>query len=83
MCYGKTIHQCERHRVDHQSDLCGCYGQGGDIRPCLWLKDEKIEWLEAYLDDLQGEVNFIKVFITTLKINEEGMINENPDLAYA
>ena len=75
MCCGNISHHCEGHQGYHHSGSYRC-GERGDIGPYFWSKEEKIEWLEEYLEDLQGEVKSIKEHILTLKGEEQGLLQE-------
>jgi hypothetical protein len=66
MCCENINHHCKGHQGFQHSRSCGC-GGGTTIGPCFWSKEEKIEWLEEHLENLQGEVKSIKERITTLK----------------
>lgn len=70
MCCGKKGDHCEGHQDIQHSSSYGCGGRG-DIGPCFWSKEEKIEWLEEHLEDLQGKVKFVKERITTLREEEK------------
>lgn len=67
MCGNTETCQCNQHQGCHSDCHCGCGGNHRHFGPSFWSKDEKITWLEQYLEDLQAEVKFIEERIATLK----------------
>ena len=68
MCCGTETCQCGgRHRSGHGDCGCGCGGRHHHLGPNFWSRDEKITWLEQYLEDLQAEAKFIEQRIAALK----------------
>ena len=59
---------CGHGHHGHGKSDCGCHG----IRfgPCFATQEEKISWLQQYLEGLQQEVQAVEERIT--KLQEEG-----------
>ena len=71
MCCGSEGHHGRRHWGHHHGGDCDC-DCGGHFRfgPRFWTKEEKIAWLEEYLEGLQEEEKAVKERITALKGEE-------------
>ncbi len=69
MCCGSESHHGGGQRCHHHGGSCACDGRA-DIGPCFWTKQEKIAWLEEYLEDLQAEAKSINERISALKGEE-------------
>ena len=69
MCCRHSSHNDVGHSSPHLHSPCVCGGHE-DIRPCFWTKEEKIAYLEDYLDDLKNKKKSVDERIATLK--EEG-----------
>ncbi|MFC1975306.1 hypothetical protein ACFLXQ_02780 [Chloroflexota bacterium] len=70
MCCETESHRGGRHSGHHHGCRCGCCGCGcGHSRfgRTFWTKDEKIAWLEEYLEDVQAEAKAVEERIAALK----------------
>ena len=66
MCCGHRGHHGGRHGHGRGGD-CGCGAGGFRFGPCFATQEEKISWLEQYLEGLQKEVQAVEVRIAKLK----------------
>lgn len=69
---GCESHQGAGHKGHHHSGGCGCgcgCSCGGHSRfgPTFWTREEKISYLEQYLEGIQEEQKAIEERITALK----------------
>jgi hypothetical protein len=67
MCCGhENHHHGGRHRGHHHGGFCAC---GGHFRsgPSFWTKEEKLAWLEQYLEELLEEAKAVEERIAALK----------------
>ena len=69
MCCGTESHHGGGHRGHHHGCSCGCGGSFG-FGPRFWTKEEKIAWLEQYLEGLQEETKVVEERIAALKGEE-------------
>jgi hypothetical protein len=63
-------HRGSRHSGHHHDCRCGCCDCGcgnSHFGRTFWTKDEKIAWLEGYLEDLQAEAKAVEERIAALK----------------
>ena len=75
MCCETESHHGGRHhggrRRGHHGCDCGCCGCGcgghSRFERTFWTRDEKIAWLEEYLEDLQAEAKAVEERIAALK----------------
>jgi len=65
MCCGHKGHHGGRHGHGHGGD-CGC-GRGFRFGPCFATREEKVSWLEQYLQELQEEAKAVEERIAKLK----------------
>ena len=61
MCCGH-----ESHHGHHHSGCC-CCGGGSRLAPGFWTKEEKIAWLERYLEGLQEEAKAVEERLAKFK----------------
>jgi hypothetical protein len=54
------------HRSGHHGHDCGC-GCGFRFGPCFATGEEKLSWLEQYLEGLQEEAEAVEERIAKLK----------------
>ena len=54
------------HGHGHHGCCCGHSGFG----PCFWTEEEKVVWLEQYLEGVRGEVKTVEERIAALKGEE-------------
>jgi hypothetical protein len=67
MCCGHRGHHGGRHGHGHgRGGDCGC-GKGFRFGPCFATGEEKISWLEQYLEGLQEEIQAVEERIAKLK----------------
>ena len=66
MCCETKSHHGSGHRGQHHGDSCGCCGPCHS-GPYFWTQEEKIAWLEQYLEGLQGETKTVAERIAKLK----------------
>ena len=71
MCCETESHHSAKHRGSHfgghhHGGSCCCTGHSR-FGPCFWTKDEKIAWLEQYLESLQEEAQAVKERIAATK----------------
>ena len=71
MCCESGSHHGGWHRGHRHGDSCGC-GCGGHFRfgPRFWTREEKIAWLEQYLEGLQEETQAVEERIAKLRGEE-------------
>jgi hypothetical protein len=69
MCCGAESHHSSWHWGHHHVGFCAC---GGPFRfgPRLWTKEEKISWLEKYLEGLREEAKAVEEHIAAMKEEE-------------
>jgi hypothetical protein len=71
MCCESGSHHGGWHRGHGHGDSCGCGCEGHSrFGPRFWTKDEKIAWLEQYLEGLQEEAQAVEERIAKLKGEE-------------
>ena len=68
MCCESEHHRGGKRRGHHHGHghHCCCCGHSG-FGPCLWTEEEKVAWLERYLESLQEEVKVVEERIAALK----------------
>jgi hypothetical protein len=66
MCCESEHHRGGKRRGHHHGCCCGHSGFG----PCFWTKEEKVAWLEQYLEGLREEVKAVEERIAALKGEE-------------
>jgi hypothetical protein len=67
MCCGhRGQHHGGRHGRHRHTGSCGCGGASHFGRR-YWAKDEKIAWLEQYLEDLQLEAKAVEERIAEMR----------------
>ena len=69
MCCGPEIHHGGWHWDYRHGGLCAC-GRPFHFGPRFWTKEEKITWLEQYLEGLQEEAKAVEERIAALKGEE-------------
>ncbi|MEE8163793.1 MAG: hypothetical protein V3T92_07320 [Anaerolineae bacterium] len=69
MCCEPESHHGGWHWGHHHGGFCAC---GGPFRfgPRFWTKEEKIAWLEQYLEGLREEAQAVEERIAKLKGEE-------------
>lgn len=64
MCCDPGSHHGGMHRSHHHGGSCGCLPHSGHR---FWTRDEKVAWLEEYLEGLQGEAKAVEERIAAMK----------------
>ena len=59
---------CRRH--GHHGGDCGCGGHQ-PMKRRFWSREEKIAWLEHYLQDLQNEAQAVKERLAALQAEDQ------------
>lgn len=65
MCCGTGSHHGSWHWGHHHGGFCAC--GPSCFGPCFSTKEEKVAWLERYLEGLQGEAKAVGERIAALK----------------
>lgn len=59
-------HWGPRHGGHHHGGSCGC-GRPYGFRRHFWTEEERIAWLEQYLEDLREEAKAVEEQISAMK----------------
>lgn len=57
---------CGCGQQGHHGGRCGCGGHHG-LKRRYWSREEKIAWLEQYLDDLENEAQAVRERLAEMK----------------